>query len=165
MKKSGALSCEGVCAATCGSADAVIAPKRHQVATQILAQRHDLALEATAQLEHQLLVGCIGLAPQDAATEQPKRIAAQLLRRERLDPGLGGLCGGSSSQIERAHEVVLAWGAHADGRGRFNHLDWARVVNFQESQHAAYGPLVVSSKVIVDQNQHLLGREYRVIAA
>ena len=49
-----------VCAAG-GSVELVIAPQAHEIAIEVLAERDDLALEATAQLEHHALVGRLRL--------------------------------------------------------------------------------------------------------
>src|ERR1035441_9382888 len=66
MKKSGTLtSVEGT--TTCDSADTIIAPQRHEVAIQVLAQRHNLGLESATQLQHEPLVGWRRLAGHDPA--------------------------------------------------------------------------------------------------
>src|SRR2546421_7121684 len=39
-----------------GSGDPVVAPERHEVAVEVIAQRDDLGLEAAAQLAHETLI-------------------------------------------------------------------------------------------------------------
>src|SRR5271155_2396314 len=66
-----------------GSGETVIAPQRHEVAFEVLAQREHLCLEAVAQLQHQARIGRLRLAEEDAVSNCHRRLAAQLPRRER----------------------------------------------------------------------------------
>src|SRR5438132_983684 len=83
MKKSGMRAAVAL-PSPAPSDDAVIAPQRHEVAREVLAQRDDLALEARAQLLHERLVRWRGLAPHRAPHTAVVGSAAQSARAQRL---------------------------------------------------------------------------------
>ena len=70
--------------AAAGSVDTVITPERHEVTAEVLAQRHDLRLEATTQLGHELFIGGARVTPNDAFLGRIARTAPQLAGCNRL---------------------------------------------------------------------------------
>src|SRR5271165_7431671 len=66
------------------SADILVAPLAHHVTTEIVAQRLDLSLEASAQLAHELLVRRRGILIDHASPFRAERLAAQLSGRQRI---------------------------------------------------------------------------------
>src|SRR6201999_1641511 len=60
------------------SVESVVAPEVDQVAIEVRAQRLDFALEADAQLAHQLLVRWMWLALDDLAPRRAQGFAAQV---------------------------------------------------------------------------------------
>src|ERR1019366_5027720 len=147
------------------SGDAVIAPECNEVPVQVLAQREHLTPESVTQLEHQIGVRLLGLGDHEAALNRFERGSADPLWHERLERRLCGSRGGPRAHRDRVHELVEALGAHGESRVGLDGLDRARVVHVEEAQHAPHRRLVLAAEVVVDQHQHLLGREALVIAA
>src|SRR5947209_5818819 len=97
-KKSGILprwSCRGC------SVEVVIAPQRDEVAAEVLADCHDLMLEAPAQLEHQGLVGGRRGTVHDAPQSHAQYLASKPPRRQRLQHRLCGSRGGAAPDRQR----------------------------------------------------------------
>src|SRR6478752_4562053 len=137
---------------------AVVAPQRDQVAVQRLAQRHDLRLEAAAQLEHELLVRRAGSLEHDLPPSGAKRVAAQLLGRQGVQRApqrtrRGGAIASGTRRLRQALQKERADGLALRGLDRLHRHG---VIHLEEPQDPANGRLVVGAQIVVDQNQHLL---------
>src|SRR6266566_9175688 len=117
IKKSGTLprcSCRGC------SVGVVIAPQRDEIATEVLADGHDLMLEAPTQLEHQGLVGGRRGTVHDVPLCHAQHLASKPPRRQRLEHRLRGARGRTASDRQRMHEIIQLLRAHGQRRV---HLD------------------------------------------
>src|SRR5438876_11863258 len=103
MKKSGTLP---RCNWRGHSVDAVIAPQRHQVAAEVLADGHDLMLEAPAQLEHQGLVGGRSGTVHDVLLRHAQKLAPKPPRRQRLQHPLRSTRARTAADRQRMYEGV-----------------------------------------------------------
>src|ERR1035438_1905269 len=91
MKKSGTRpSCRPTSGGSVGLLDIAIAPKADEITVQILAERHHLRLEASAQFTHQLLVSRAGIGKDHPALRGIERLTAQPSGSESLDGLLDG---------------------------------------------------------------------------
>src|SRR5271165_6818663 len=90
MKKSGTRPL-GSRSAPAASAEAVIAPQRHEIAVEVGAEGLHLAPEAASQLERQLLVDRLGLAVDQTATGRVENARANPAGGERLHRAAHGL--------------------------------------------------------------------------
>src|SRR6202035_3240591 len=88
MKKSGTL-CRRPSRAAAGSLDAVIAPETDEIAFEVLAEGHDLGLEAPAQLPREALVRGRRIDIHQAPLGGRKGISAQPAGRHGLHGPLG----------------------------------------------------------------------------
>src|ERR1700730_10396669 len=113
MKKSGTRRCEAGTGAS-GSAEAVIAPQRHEVTVQVLAERDYLVRKAPPKRERERVVRRGRLAMDEAPLRESERASAGIARRDRLQRRLGGPRRATASHRHRVHEYVKTLRAHAD---------------------------------------------------
>src|ERR1700684_3724851 len=138
------------------SVEWVIAPQSGEVAPEVVAECRDLAREAPPQLEHQPLVRRLGLPVDELTPRQPQRGGAQLARRDRLDRRLRGPRDRSAADREHPDELVELLRAHAFvGDVGVEHIERRRVVYAENLAYPPQRRLVVGTKVVVDQDQHL----------
>src|SRR6476660_4873393 len=135
MKKSG-NRVAGWLAPARVSAEIIVTPEAHEVAVQVLAETHDLGLEAAAQGQHELLVHGLGIRIQQALLRGADQMMAQPLWRHALDRLLEREGGGTRPHGYRVERVMQARRTHPHGRVCFAHLDWKRLVDVEEAQHA-----------------------------
>src|SRR5207237_5122645 len=67
-----------------GSGDPVVAPERHEVAVEVIAQRDDLGLEAAAQLAHETFIWLGRIRHHNAPLQDLLGALAQALGGQRL---------------------------------------------------------------------------------
>src|SRR5580704_8674639 len=158
MKKSGTRP-------TPRSGEIVISPQLHEVTIEVLAERHHLTLEAAAQLPHQLLVGWGWSSEHHPSPRGLQRPGAQGPWGEGLDRGLDSGGDRATTDGDGMDEIVELLRAHPHGGVRIPHRDRQRVVHPEELLDLAHGGLVAATELLVDEDQHLLARERRVVAA
>jgi len=141
-----------------------LAHSTDEVAAQILSKRHHLSLEAPAQLAHQLLIGHRRFAIDHITPERSQQPATRALRCQRREHTLDTPRDRAPPDRQCLHQSV-------DGRGSRSHrgvgldlLHSRRILDPEEAQHRTHRSLVIGTEIVVDQHQHLLGREYRAIS-
>src|SRR5436305_2896128 len=100
MKKSG-NRVAGSLASARVSAEIIVTPEADEVAAQVLAETHDLGLEAAPQRQHELLVHGLGIRIQQALLRGADQMMAQPPRRHALDRLLEREGGGTRPHRDR----------------------------------------------------------------
>src|SRR5580693_5102319 len=150
-------------AASTSGDSVVIFPEHEEIAIEIFTNRLDLAPEATSKLPHELAVsswGLLYLQPANGAD----RLVAHVLGCDCLDRALPRTRPRATPEVERADELVDPREANPGSGVGLDQLYRRGVLDVQEAQHPTHGRLVVGAKVLVDENQHLVGRERGMVA-
>ncbi len=141
------------------SAKLVISPQRDEIAIEILTQRNDLRFEAATQLQHELSSSGGTTRARLDGEDRSKRIASRSFSgasaltvaprrsRDRRSSHARLNYSTSSSSWKRTVRVVCLILISSIG---------CSVVDFQEAQHRAHRRLIVDSKIVVEEHQHLL---------
>src|ERR1700677_4287446 len=95
--------------------DIAVTPLAHEVATQVLAKRLDLPLEALSQLAHERLVDGRRRAIDDAAPERCQQPATRAPRDRRRDGTLQPARDRAAPDDNRVHEFVQGLRTAANG--------------------------------------------------